>query len=209
MDISGIFVNTQNSIRIDCGKIIYVDPLDIRQESHDADYIFITHDHYDHFSLEDINKVLKQETQFVVPLKMDIRVRKNTPVGRNLAVVAGKSYETEDFTFETVPAYNLIKPFHKKSAGWVGYILNIDDTRIYIAGDTDATKEAQNVKCDIAMVPIGGTYTMNHKEAAALINKIKPKYVIPTHYGSLVGDKLDGERFKQLVDEKIEVVLKL
>ncbi len=209
MDICGIFVNTQNSIRIDCGKIIYVDPLDIRQESHDADYIFITHDHYDHFSLEDINKVLKQETQFVVPLKMDIRVRKNTPVGRNLAVVAGKSYETEDFTFETVPAYNLIKPFHKKSAGWVGYILNIDDTRIYIAGDTDATKEAQNVKCDIAMVPIGGTYTMNHKEAAALINKIKPKYVIPTHYGSLVGDKLDGERFKQLVDEKIEVVLKL
>ena len=209
MDISGIFVNTQNSIRIDCGKIIYVDPLDIRQESHDADYIFITHDHYDHFSLEDINKVLKQETQFVVPLKMDIRVRKNTPVGRNLAVAAGQSYETEDFTFETVPAYNLIKPFHKKSAGWVGYILNIDDTRIYIAGDTDATKEAQNVKCDIAMVPIGGTYTMNHKEAAALINKIKPKYVIPTHYGSLVGDKLDGERFKQLVDEKIEVVLKL
>ena len=169
----------------------------------------ITHDHYDHFSLEDINKVLKRETQFVVPLKMDIRVRKNTPVGRNLAVAAGQSYETEDFTFETVPAYNLIKPFHKKSAGWVGYILNIDDTRIYIAGDTDATKEAQNVKCDIAMVPIGGTYTMNHKEAAALINKIKPKYVIPTHYGSLVGDKLDGERFKQLVDEKIEVVLKL
>lgn len=209
MDISGIFVNTQNSIRIDCGKIIYVDPLDIRQESHDADYIFITHDHYDHFSLEDINKVLKQETQFVVPLKMDIRVRKNTPVGRNLAVAAGQSYETEDFTFETVPAYNLIKPFHKKSAGWVGYILNIDDTRIYIAGDTDATREAKNVKCDIAMVPIGGTYTMNHKEAAALINKIKPKYVIPTHYGSLVGDKLDGERFKQLVDEKIEVVLKL
>ena len=209
MDISGIFVNTQNSIRIDCGKIIYVDPLDIRQESHDADYIFITHDHYDHFSLEDINKVLKQETQFVVPLKMDIRVRKNTPVGRNLAVAAGQSYETEDFTFETVPAYNLIKPFHKKNAGWVGYILNIDDTRIYIAGDTDATREAKNVKCDIAMVPIGGTYTMNHKEAAALINKIKPKYVIPTHYGSLVGDKLDGERFKQLVDEKIEVVLKL
>ena len=209
MDISGIFVNTQNSIRIDCGKIIYVDPLDIRQESHDADYIFITHDHYDHFSLEDINKVLKQETQFVVPLKMDIRVRKNTPVGRNLAVAAGQSYETEDFTFETVPAYNLIKPFHKKSAGWVGYILNIDDTRIYIAGDTDATREAKNVKCDIAMVPIGGTYTMNHKEASALINKIKPKYVIPTHYGSLVGDKLDGERFMQLVDEKIEVVLKL
>ena len=209
MDISGIFVNTQNSIRIDCGKIIYVDPLDIRQESHDADYIFITHDHYDHFSLEDINKVLKQETQFVVPLKMDIRVRKNTPVGRNLAVAAGQSYETEDFTFETVPAYNLIKPFHKKSAGWVGYILNIDDTRIYIAGDTDATREAKNVKCDIAMVPIGGTYTMNHKEAAALINKIKPKYVIPTHYGSLVGDKLDGERFMQLVDKNINVVIKL
>ncbi|MBP5414600.1 MAG: MBL fold metallo-hydrolase [Lachnospiraceae bacterium] len=209
MDISGISVNTQNSIRIDCGKIIYVDPLDIRQESHDADYIFITHDHYDHFSLEDINKVLKRETQFVVPQKMDIRVRKNTPVGRNLAVIAGQNYETDDLTFETVAAYNLIKPFHRKSDGWVGYILNIDDTRVYIAGDTDATREAKNVKCDIAMVPIGGTYTMNYKEAAALINKIAPKYAIPTHYGSIVGDKQDGERFKQLVDEKINVVLKL
>lgn len=209
MDISGISVNTQNSIRIDCGKIIYVDPLDIRQESHDADYIFITHDHYDHFSLEDINKVLKRETQFVVPQKMDIRVRKNTPVGHNLAVIAGQNYETDDLTFETVAAYNLIKPFHRKSDGWVGYILNIDDTRVYIAGDTDATREAKNVKCDIAMVPIGGTYTMNYKEAAALINKIAPKYAIPTHYGSIVGDKQDGERFKQLVDEKINVVLKL
>ena len=209
MDISGISVNTQNSIRIDCGKIIYVDPLDIRQESHDADYIFITHDHYDHFSLEDINKVLKRETQFVVPQKMDIRVRKNTPVGRNLAVIAGQNYETDDLTFETVAAYNLIKPFHRKSDGWVGYILNIDDTRVYIAGDTDATREAKNVKFDIAMVPIGGTYTMNYKEAAALINKIAPKYAIPTHYGSIVGDKQDGEGFKQLVDEKINVVLKL
>ena len=205
MDISGIFVNTQNSIRIDCGKIIYVDPLDIRQESHDADYIFITHDHYDHFSLEDINKVLKQETQFVVPLKMDIRVRKNTPVGRNLAVAAGQSYETEDFTFETVPAYNLIKPFHKKSAGWVGYILNIDGKRIYIAGDTDLTKDNKTVKCDIALVPVGGTYTMDAKKAAELVNCIEPEIAIPTHYGSIVGEEADADVFAANVSDQIKV----
>jgi L-ascorbate metabolism protein UlaG (beta-lactamase superfamily) len=209
MEISNISVNTQNSIRIESKKIIYADPLDIGHESHDADYIFITHDHYDHLSVPDILKIMNDNTVLVVPAPIEARISKSTPVKNLICVEPGKRYETEDILFETVAAYNRIKPFHPKRSGWVGYIINTDDTRIYIAGDTDATKEAENVRCDIAMVPIGGTYTMNHKEAAALINKIKPIYAIPTHYGSLVGDKEDGESFRQLVDKNINVVIKL
>ncbi|MBR5375932.1 MAG: MBL fold metallo-hydrolase [Lachnospiraceae bacterium] len=209
MEISNITVNAQNSIRIDMGKIIYIDPFQIEGEPGDADYIFLTHDHYDHYSLDDINKVLQYETVFVVPEPMDIKLRKNTYAGRNLPVKPDNKYETEDFSFETVPAYNLLKPFHPKKAGWVGYILDIDGTRIYIAGDTDATKEAKNVRCDIALIPIGGTYTMNFKEAAKLINEIRPEYAIPTHYGTLVGKQSDGEGFRNLVDDGIKVVLKL
>ena len=209
MDISNISVNTQSSIRIDSSKIIYVDPLDIGQEVHDADYIFITHDHYDHMSMPDILKIMNEKTVFVIPASIEARIKKGTSCDNVIRVEPGKRYETDGLLFETVPAYNRLKPFHPKRAGWVGYIINLDDTRIYIAGDTDATHEAENVKCDIAMVPIGGTYTMNYKEAAALINEINSMYAIPTHYGSLVGDKLDGERFMQLVDKNINVVIKL
>ena len=209
MDISDITVNTQNSIRIDCGKIIYIDPLDISESRHDADYIFITHDHYDHYSVKDIHKILDHKTVFIIPEALEMSVRRNTPVGSQICVKPGQVYETADFTFETVPAYNKLKPFHTKKSGWVGYVITLDGKRIYIAGDTDATKEAEKVKCDIALVPIGGTFTMDYKDAAKLVNKIRPEYVVPTHYGSLVGNPSDGENFKTLVDEEIKVVIKL
>ncbi len=209
MDLSNITVNTQNSILIDFGKKIYIDPLDIADATHDADYIFITHDHYDHYSMPDIHKILDSKTVFIIPAPLEMSLRKSTPVGTQICVVPGQQYETPDFTFETVPAYNLTKSFHPKKAGWCGYIITIDGVRIYIAGDTDATKEAKEVKCDIALIPIGGTFTMNYKEAAELINKMKPKYAIPTHYGSFVGDQSDGEAFSKLVDKDIKVELKL
>lgn len=205
MDITSISINVHSSIKIDCGKVIYIDPFKLDETTHDADYIFLTHDHYDHMSMPDILKVLNDKTVFVIPAALEMEIRRNTPVGSQICVVPGKSYETKDFSFETIPAYNRLKPFHPRKAGWVGYVINIDGTRIYIAGDTDATKEAESVKCDIALVPVGGTYTMNYKEAAALVNKIKPQYAIPIHYGSLVGSKEDGERFKHLIDTKIHV----
>ena len=140
---------------------------------------------------------------------MDKKVRKNTAAGINIPVEPGESYETDDFTFETVPMYNIKKPFHLKRAGWCGYVVNIDGVRIYVAGDIDAIEEAKNIRCDIALIPIGGFYTMNYKEAAELINTMKPKVAIPTHYGTAVGSPEDGERFKALVDDGIEVVIKL
>ena len=209
MDISNIIVNTQSSILIDTGKKIYFDPLNLSGENHDADYIFITHDHYDHFSVPDIKKIVNNKTVIIIPAPMEKGLEDSVSMGNNISVVPGARYTTEDFSFETVASYNKLKPFHPKRAGWCGYIINMDGIRVYVAGDTDATKEAEEVSCDIALVPIGGTFTMNYKEAAKLINVMKPKTVIPTHYGSIVGSRTDGEEFKKLVNEGIKVELLL
>ncbi len=228
MDVSNITVNTQSSIRIvtAAGKVIYVDPLEIPEAKNDADYIFVTHDHYDHCSMKDIRNLSAENTAFIIPVPLEKKFRNDykkvfgealddkiidakTSKDKLLTVKPGKSYETSDFSFETVASYNIAKPFHPKRAGWVGYILVVDGTRIYIAGDTDATKEAKRVSCDVAMIPIGGTFTMNYKQAADLINEMKPQCVIPTHYGSIVGNVSDGDDFKKLVNEDIQVELKL
>jgi len=209
--IENIYVNKQNSIRIKSGTgTIYIDPLEIVEDKHDADYILITHDHYDHFSPEDIRKVAKADTILVVPEKMVDKAQEVAGnVGRIEAVKPGVYREISGLEFETVPAYNTLKPFHPKSAEWVGYLLRIDSKRVYIAGDTDATKEAKEVKCDIALVPVGGTYTMDAKKAAELINTIRPEVAIPVHYGSIVGDPKDGKVFAENVMPPIKVEFKI
>lgn len=209
--VENITVNIQNSIKINSGVgIIYVDPLGIGEETHDADFILITHDHYDHFSTEDIRKVAKQESILVIPEKMSGKARPvSSFVGKTESVTPGILCDIKGLQFETIPAYNLLKPFHPKSAGWVGYLLQIDGKRIYVAGDTDATKEARAVACDIALVPIGGTYTMDPKKAAELVNEIRPEVVIPVHYGSMVGKPTDGKVFAENINPPTEVVFKL
>jgi L-ascorbate metabolism protein UlaG (beta-lactamase superfamily) len=206
-----IEVFTQSSIRIkDSGRTIYIDPFQMNEEPKNADYILITHDHYDHFSPEDIAKVANSNTILIVPEKMEKKAQEAANlVGMLLAVKPGVYREMDGLEFETVPAYNVLKPFHPKGAEWVGYILRIDGKRIYIAGDTDETKEAKAVKCDIAIVPIGGTYTMDAKKAAELVNMIRPDVAIPTHYGSIVGEPSDGEVFAQHIKENIKVNFKI
>lgn len=205
--IENIQVFTQNSIRIRNGeKKIYVDPFQMREEPKDADFILITHDHYDHFSPEDIAKVRKDSTILVVPEAMYKKAEQESGFVSNIyPVKPGTFHEIEGLTFDTIPAYNNLKPFHPKSAGWIGYLLRINGKRIYIAGDTSLTKDAREVKCDIALVPIGGTYTMDAKKAAELINIIRPDIAIPVHYGSIVGKKEDVETFRELVDDTIRV----
>lgn len=110
--------------------------------------------------------------------------------------------EYEGVKISTIPAYNKHKEFHPKNKNWVGYLLEIKGTKYYIAGDTDATKEASKVECDVAFLPVGGTYTMDYIEAADLARKISPEYVIPIHYGTIVGEPEDGEQFKSLIDGK-------
>lgn len=206
-----IEVFTQSSIKITDGENhIYIDPLGIKEEFCDADYILITHDHYDHFSPEDIKKVAFENTVLIVPEKMKAKALKEINFINKIEIISpNQNKKINNLYIETIPAYNIIKPFHLKIFGWVGYILEIGGKRIYIAGDTDKTKEAEAVHCDIAMVPIGGTYTMNAKKAAELINIIQPEVAIPTHYGSIVGNKNDGELFKKNVKAPVKVELKL
>ncbi len=206
-----IRVNVHSSIRIDTGAgRVYVDPFKIDEACHDAAFILITHDHFDHFSPEDIEKVAGADTVLVVPESMAAKAREASGAVKRIETVSpGEAYSVSGLKFETVPSYNALKHFHPKSARWVGYIIVSEGERIYVAGDTDATGEAKDVRCDIALVPVGGTYTMNAKEAAGLVNAIRPKVAIPVHYGSIVGDAKDGEIFASCVDSDIKVELKM
>lgn len=202
-----ITVFTQNSIRVgsSIGKI-YIDPFRMNEAPKDADYILVTHDHYDHFNPEDIPKVSRGDSVLVVPENMKEKAGEvSGMLGRIVTVKPGDSLNVDKLSIDTIPSYNIGKPFHPKEVGWVGYILNVDGKRIYIAGDTDATEEAKKVKCDIALVPIGGKYTMNAKEAAELVNIIRPKTAIPVHFGGVVGSLEDAETFESNVDKDIEV----
>ena len=206
-----IKINEQNSIKIKSKYgMIYVDPFRIREKANDAAFILITHDHYDHFSPEDIAKVGGKNTILVVPEKMEEKALEVAgQVNRIVTVRPGEYRELGGLEFDTVPAYNIGKPFHKKDAGWVGYIFRIDGKRIYVAGDTDATVESEAVKCDVAIVPIGGTYTMDAKQAAELVNTIRPSVAIPVHYGTVVGNPKEGEVFKANVAGNIKVEFKI
>ena len=202
-----IEVLTHSSIRIRSDRgVIYVDPFQMRDEPHDADYVFVTHEHYDHFSPNDIGKAAKDGTVLIVPESMKAKAEKDT--GGEYTVITtspGSSFELDDFSFEAVPAYNRLKPFHPRSADWLGYVFILGDERIYVAGDTDLTVEARQVRCDVVLVPVGGTYTMNAKQAAELVNAIRPATAIPTHYGGPVGNEKDGEEFASKVDPEIKV----
>lgn len=202
--ITNVEVLIHSSIKISGKKIIYIDPFKIRGIYKDADIIFITHDHYDHYSEEDIQKVRKENTTIVVPEDLKNKAMKLFKTNYIITVQPNQKYKFDNFIFETIPAYNINKEFHPKSKKWVGYILEIEGIRYYIAGDTDVTEEDKKVKCDVALVPIGGTYTMDYKQAAELINEIKPKIAIPIHYGSIVGTIKDAIEFAQLIDSKIQ-----
>lgn len=203
--LEDIQVLCHSSIKISKGKVIYIDPFKIDENYNDADIIFITHDHYDHYSEEDIDKVKKDDTVIIVPEELLTKVlRKGFRQDYIITVVPNQKYMVEGIEFETVPAYNINKQFHPKENEWVGYIIEIKGNRYYIAGDTDITEENKKVKCDVAFVPVGGTYTMDFKEAAYLINEIKPKIAVPIHYGSVVGTKQDAIDFIKLLNPTIK-----
>lgn len=126
--------------------------------------------------------------------------------------IAGTIHEFNQLSVETVPAYNNLKPFHTKGNKWLGYIVKMDGITYYIAGDTDVNTDVKKVKCDVALVPIGGHYTMDKKQAADFICGMRPKAAIPTHYGDIVGNPADGTDFKDYIDSidnGIQVELKL
>ncbi|MCM1416922.1 MAG: MBL fold metallo-hydrolase [bacterium] len=214
MNLDHITVNTQSSIRIEGSRILYFDPFQVKEAYYDADVIFITHEHYDHFEPESIAKVCKESTLLVAPESMKKKVLSGSgiPSGQCVFYQPGQTHELLGLTVETVPAYNKVKPFHPKMKKWQGYVVEMDNTRYYIAGDTDVNEEIGRVRCDVALIPIGGHFTMDKRQAADYIAALKPAAAIPTHYGSIVGNPADGQDFAEYLraaDKDIQVELRL
>ncbi len=179
--------------------VIYTDPYKLKGELTKADLILITHDHFDHLSLEDIEKIKKDDTAVVGP--PDCRDKYPDIIPINI----GEKKEVKGIEIEAVPAYNIDKDFHPKGNKWVGYIFTMIGVRIYLAGDTDLIPEMEDIKCDIALLPVSGTYVMTADEAVIAALKIKPELAVPMHYGTVVGSASDALNFKSALEGKIEV----
>lgn len=202
--LDNIFVFKQSSIKIVKDKIIYFDPYKMDKEFHDADIIFITHDHYDHFDINSIKKVMSDKTYIVIPETLSNSVSEIFDSEKIKVVLPLNDYVVDDISFSTIPSYNINKQFHPKSNNWLGYLVNIDNKTYYIMGDTDDIPEARNVSCDVLFIPIGGTYTMDYKEAVNFTNYIKPKIAIPIHYAEVVGTFDDAMSFINNLDKNIK-----
>lgn len=185
-----INVNYHSSIQI---NDIYIDPYMIKEESHDARIVFITHSHHDHCSKEDIDKVINDKTIIFGP--KDVCEELKEYYDNIWIIEANREYLIEDIAFKTFLSYNTKKGFHRKCNGWVGYLIEIEKVTYCICGDSDITDELKGIKCDVLFVPIGGKYTMDAKDASYLTNLIKPKLVIPVHYNAIVGTKEDERIF--------------
>ena len=207
MFTDNILVNSQSSIKIVLDKIIYFDPYKINEIAKDADIIFITHDHYDHMDTLSIDNIKNDNTIVVAPKSMEDTIRK---IKFKEYIFLNPDEETiiDGINIKTIPAYNINKPFHPRNNNWLGYIINYNNISYYIAGDTDKTPESEKVNCDIAFIPIGGHFTMNVLEAVELVKTIKPKMVIPIHYGSIIGDKNLGKKLREELTD-IDVIEKL
>ena len=202
-----ISVNIQSSILISGNIKIYFDPIKMDRK-YDADYIFITHSHYDHFSKEDILNIKNDNTVIIGPYDIyDKCLEMGFSKDRVIKVKPCEEYDYGVIRFKTVYAYNLNKTFHLKESNWVGYLLEFEGKKYYIAGDTDVIMDNLSVlkNIDVAFIPIGGTYTMDALEASKFVNMFKPKTVIPIHYGMVVGSEKDLIDFINNVDSDIKV----
>jgi L-ascorbate metabolism protein UlaG (beta-lactamase superfamily) len=189
------------AFRIETGKgIIYIDPYHLKQTDLPADIILITHEHYDHCSVDDVKKIHKKDTVIIGPESVARKL--SCPVK---TIRPGGKIDLKDIAVEAVYAYNLNKPFHPKSPDFLGYILTLEGVRIYHAGDTDVIPEMGSIVADIALLPIGGTYTMGPAEAATAADKMKPAFIIPMHWGSVVGGPKEVEQFRKLAAGKAVV----
>lgn len=215
--LENVRVFTQSAIRIEgaAGTVAYFDPfaLSDAEAAHDADYVLITHAHYDHLSPEDYARVAGEKTVVVAPASMAGEVAGLGAAATHL-MAASEKLKLPGLCVEAVSAYN-VEPerlaMHPRENGWLGYVVTLDGepTRYYVSGDTDQNADNETVSCDVALVPIGGTYTCDPRQAAAFVNALRPHAVVPTHYGSIVGTYADFDAFAAAVDPAITVIRKL
>ncbi len=191
---------SHDTFRYDGPPVIYFDPWKLTGASPRADLILVSHEHFDHCSPEDIEKISGPATVVIAPPT----AAEKLPGARVLR--PGETMTVGTVTVEAVPAYNVNKfrspgvPFHPKAAGHNGYIVTIDGERLYHAGDTDHIAEMAGLRCDVALLPVSGTYVMTAEEAAAAAADIKPGVAVPMHYGDIVGGSADVQRFKELCE---------
>jgi L-ascorbate metabolism protein UlaG (beta-lactamase superfamily) len=169
-----------------------------------ADIVLISHNHFDHLSNDDLKKVTNDKTTIVAAKEClgQIKAKNKEIIGMN----PNQEKTVSGIKIKTVPAYNIDKinpdtkkPFHPKEDNKVGFIVTINDVTFYHTGDSDNISEMSNIEPDVLFVPVSGTYVMTASEAANAVQKIKPKLVIPMHYGTIVGTENDAKAFKKLV----------
>lgn len=187
------------------GLRLFIDPWGTDPGDGPADLILITHAHDDHLQPDEIERLSSPDTKVVAPRDVAKELS-----GDVTAVAPGESHEVAGVRFETVPAYNVAEErleMHPRSNNWVGYVIELGGRRYYHAGDTDAVPELESLTADVAMVPIGGTYTMDVPEAAGLVKAMRPQLAVPMHYGFVVGSPSDADRFeKEAAPVRVEML---
>jgi len=211
MNINGVELKWlgHSGFLIKNSKVVYIDPYNIKEASEKADLILLTHSHYDHCSVADMEKIIQQGTRIVAPADCQSKItRFEVPIKMEI-IEPGREFDFGDIKISALPAYNTDKHFHPKDEGWVGYLVKMNDVLIYHAGDTDIIPEMQKLtgyhqseKDFIALLPVGGRFTMSVEEAVEAAKIIKPSLVIPMHYGSIVGTEDDAKEFVELCKEE-------
>lgn len=195
---------------LDSGKRVCIDPFQLKNPVK-ADIVLVSHEHHDHWSMDDLRKTVGPGTSLVT-IQANKADAAKLGAKQVITVRPGDKKEVEGVTIEAVPAYNLNKfrepgkPFHPKEDGKVGYIVTLGGVRLYHAGDTDAIPEMKNFKTDVALLPVSGTYVMTADEAVEAARMIKPALAIPMHFGAIVGSEADAQRFKSKAPCPVEIL---
>jgi len=188
-----------DGFRIDASKTIYFDPFQI-VGGPKADLIFITHEHFDHCSPEDVSKIQGPDTVIVTEKDSALKLTGDVRV-----IKPGESLMIDGVKIVAVPSYNTDKDFHPKKNNWLGFVVEVDGITVYHAGDTDFISEMKDLEVEIAFIPVSGTYVMGSDQAVEAALAIGPKLAIPMHYGSIVGSEQDAKAFKDALEGKIDV----